>query len=303
MPVQAEAFFLPAAAPAGGQRFCIFHPARDGAGLPLARPKGQILYIHPFAEEMNKSRRMAALQARAMAGAGYAVLQIDLLGCGDSSGDFGDATWQAWVDDVLAGIAWLRARPSIGSQPFGEVPLWLWGLRAGCLLAVDAAHKLVDPCHFLFWQPPASGKLLLQQFLRLKVAGDLASGQAKGVMEGLRQQLANGGSVEIAGYTLASGLASGLEESLMAPPAAQAGGRVEWLEVSTRQPTDGSAANTTVSPVAEKAIALWRTQGIQVRSRVARGPAFWQTTEIEDAPDLIGQTLLALDATDSSGQT
>ena len=67
-----------------------------------------MVYIHPFAEEMNKARRMAALQSRALAAAGFDVLQIDLLGCGDSSGDFGDATWNDWVNDVVHGCRWLR---------------------------------------------------------------------------------------------------------------------------------------------------------------------------------------------------
>jgi alpha/beta superfamily hydrolase len=40
---------------------------------------------------MNKARRMAALQARALAALGYGVLLLDLHGCGDSSGDFGDS--------------------------------------------------------------------------------------------------------------------------------------------------------------------------------------------------------------------
>lgn len=47
--------------------------------------RGSIVYIHPFAEEMNKSRRMAALQARALTLAGFAVLQLDLIGCGDEA--------------------------------------------------------------------------------------------------------------------------------------------------------------------------------------------------------------------------
>ncbi|HEX6736185.1 MAG TPA: hydrolase 2, exosortase A system-associated, partial [Azonexus sp.] len=87
----------------GGQRFCLFHPAQDGVA------KGAVLYLHPFAEEMNKARRMAALQSRALAAAGYDVLQFDLLGCGDSSGDFADATWPAWREDVLAGYRHLRS--------------------------------------------------------------------------------------------------------------------------------------------------------------------------------------------------
>jgi len=78
-----EPFFLPASR---GERFCIFHPAAGAL-------RGAVLYLHPFAEEMNKSRRMAALQSRMLAARGIAVLQIDLFGCGDSSGDFGDASW------------------------------------------------------------------------------------------------------------------------------------------------------------------------------------------------------------------
>ncbi len=72
--------------------------------------RGAVVYVHPFAEEMNKSRRMAALQSRALAAAGFAVLQIDLLGCGDSSGDFGDASWDEWIDDVLLAVRWLRGQ-------------------------------------------------------------------------------------------------------------------------------------------------------------------------------------------------
>ena len=282
--MQAEVFFLPSSFPAGGQRFCVYHPT--------PRPRGLILYLHPFAEEMNKSRRMAAMQARAMAKAGFAVLQIDLLGCGDSSGDFGDATWDAWLDDAALGLQCLRSRAGeqIGShsQPLPGVPVWLWGLRAGCLLAVDAAKRMDEPCNFLFWQPPASGKTLLQQFLRLKVAGDLASGQSKGVMDEMRRQLANGGAVEIAGYLLGSGLANGLERSVVEPAAdAAPANRVEWIELSTR----GEAS---LSPVAQKTIAQWQSSGFATRSRIVQGPAFWQTTEIEDAPDLVNVTVQAL---------
>jgi uncharacterized protein len=293
--VQAEVFFLPSDFPAGGQRFCVFHPA--------AHPRGLVLYLHPFAEEMNKSRRMAAMQARAMAGAGYAVLQIDLLGCGDSSGDFGDASWEAWIDDAALGLKYLRTwaaqalepnsnDPLLPSARLAELPVWLWGHRAGCLLATDAAKRLNEACNFLFWQPAASGKALLQQFLRLKVAGDLASGQGKAVMDEARRQLAAGEAVEVAGYLLSAGLAAGLERSTLEPPivAGTPGSlarRLEWIEVSTRD-------DASLSPVAEKTVALWRAGQFVVRSQIARGPSFWQTQEIEDAPGLITQTLQAL---------
>jgi exosortase A-associated hydrolase 2 len=166
----------------------------------------------PFAEELNKSRRMAALQARAMAAAGYTVLQIDLLGCGDSSGDFGDATWEAWLADVELACDWLQQQTA--------TPLWLWGQRTGCLLANEAANRMQRPVNLLFWQPVVSGKQFLQQFLRLKLAAEILGGESKGVMERLRKQLQQGESVEVAGYLLSPALAAGLEkaELLLAAP-------------------------------------------------------------------------------------
>ena len=246
-----------------------------------------MLYIHPFAEEMNKARRMAALQSRALAQTGFAVLQMDLNGCGDSSGDFCDATWQGWVDDVLQGCHWLRER--LGKDEIqGDAPLWLWGLRAGCLLAVDAARQMNESCNFLFWQPPTAGKLLLQQFLRLKVAGDLIDGQAKGVMQVLRQQLAEDVPVEIAGYLMAPSLAVGLEQATLAPPTlATQAQRAEWFELSTRE-------DASLSPTSVQAMGQWQHAGFKTSSHIVQGPAFWQTTEIEDAPALIAATTVAV---------
>lgn len=289
MPDQPEAFFLPAGAAQttpSDQRFCIFYPAEGGASSGAAR--GLVLYMHPFAEEMNKARRMAALQARALAQAGYAVLQIDLLGCGDSSGDFGDASWQGWVGDVVQGCRWLRQHSKTPGAASGRVPLWLWGLRAGCLLAVEAARQLDEPCNFLFWQPPTAGRPLLQQFLRLKVAGDMLGGEGKGIMADMRRQLGSGASIEVAGYLLSPGLATGLEQATLRPPAhAVPVQRVEWLELSTRE-------GAGLSPVSAQTIGEWQQAGYTARSHIVTGPAFWQTTEIEDAPALIPATTTAL---------
>ena len=278
-----EAFFLPATQ---GQRFCLFYAAESGSHGGGVR--GLVVYIHPFAEEMNKSRRMAALQSRALAQAGFSVLQIDLLGCGDSSGDFGDATWQSWIADVVQGCHWLRNRSDKGDAAVDGPPLWLWGLRAGCLLAAAAANELTEDCNFLFWQPPATGKSLLQQFLRLKAAGGMLGGEGKGVMDRLRQEFSAGSSVEIAGYLLSSELASGLERAALVPPSRmERTSRLEWFELSTRQ-------DAGLSPAAAATIANWQQAGFRVDQHVASGPAFWQTSEIEDAPALLAATSAAL---------
>lgn len=265
MNTSADVFFLPAG---NEQRLCLFH-------APTGAPRGRLLYLHPFAEEMNKSRRMAALACRALADAGVAVLQMDLRGCGDSSADFGDASWADWQADVRLGLDWLDARVP-------GAPLWLWGLRAGCLLA---AADWGRPVNHLFWQPMTSGKLALQQFLRLKLAAEMASGAGKGLMEQMKTELAAGRPVEVAGYRLGAALASGLDAARLAPTGPP--GRVEWLEVSNRE-------DAVPAPASEQAIKSWSEAGWAVRPRIVQGPGFWATAEIELAPALIAATVEAL---------
>lgn len=258
-------FFLPAG---DEQRLGVFH-------APAGEPRSRLLYLHPFAEEMNKSRRMAALACRALAEAGHAVLQIDLRGCGDSSADFGDAAWADWQADVRLGLDWLDTHVP-------AAPLWLWGLRAGCLLGASDWGR---PVNYLFWQPMASGKLALQQFLRLKLAAEMAGGAGKGLMEQMKGELAAGQPVEIAGYRLAAPLAQGLEDTRLAPSGLP--GRVEWLELSSR-------ADAVLTPVSAQAIQAWQDAGWSVRSQLVQGPGFWATSEIEVAPALIAATVEAL---------
>ncbi|WP_298235080.1 hydrolase 2, exosortase A system-associated [uncultured Azohydromonas sp.] len=256
-----------------GRRFCLHHRAAGG------RPRARVLYLHPLAEEMNRSRRMAALQARALAGAGFEVLQIDLHGCGDSAGDFADASWQGWTADALQACEWLRAQP-------GAAPLWLWGLRAGALLAVEAAHALPVSCNLLLWQPPASGAAVLQQFLRLRLAEGLAQGQAGALMKTLRAQLDAGQAVEAAGYTVSPALAHGLQAATLVPVLPRAG-RLAWLELGGSEPA-------APSPAAQPLIDAWSRGGWQVHAQRVPGPPFWATAETETAPALLQATLQAL---------
>ena len=279
LPSPSTPFFLDDGA--GGQRLCVHYPVADAA------PRGQIVLLPPFAEEMNKSRRMTALAGRAFAAAGFEVLTIDLLGCGDSSGDFGDASWAHWRHDVRLALDWLDARAAPGADGV-KPPLWLWGLRAGALLAPAAFDALADrPLNLLLWQPMTAGKLQLQQFMRLRVAADLIGGQAKGAVQAMRDQLARGEPVEIAGYLLAPALAEGLEAAQLKPSARVR--RVAWLEVSPRE-------DATLTPAATMALEAWTAQGAEVRAAVCQGPSFWAATEIEEAPRLIEASLAALTA-------
>ena len=249
-----------------GSRLLVCHSPRG----PV---RGTVVYVHPFAEEMNKSRRMAALQARALAQAGWRVVQVDLLGCGDSSGEFGDAAWQDWVDDVQAVSRW--------AAEHGTGPLLLWGLRCGCLVAVEAARDLAIVSGLLFWQPTSSGKNVVQQFLRLELAAQMQSGGNKAVVEEMRARLGRGESVAVAGYDLSPEMASGLDRACLEP--LQRPLRVTWLEVA-------SNAEGALTPASEMAVQRWRQAGHHVEAASVRGPSFWNSAEIEEAPELIART-------------
>lgn len=271
-----EAFFhsLPHSAP-HSQRYCVWH-------TPNSAPKALVVYVHPFAEEMNKARRMAALQSRAFAQTQLAVLQLDLLGCGDSAGDFGDATWPHWVADVQAACDLARQLHARDWPNATCPPLWLWGLRAGSLLACAAAQDIVGPVNLLLWQPSLTGKSVLQQFLRLKVAAAMGQADTKGMAAQMRAELAANRHLEVAGYRLAPGLASGLDQAVLHAPAAPA--RVIWLETSARQ-------EPALLPASGAMVATWQAAGLQVQEQAVTGPAFWSTVEIEDAPALIAATI------------
>ena len=262
-------FFLPVGE---GTRFCLLHS-------PDQEPRGAVLYLHPFAEEMNKCRRMAALQSRSFASAGWSVLQIDLLGCGDSSGDFGDASWQAWLDDAITAASWLE-------RETGHAPAF-WGLRAGCLLAAQAADATGAAAGLVLWQPTLSGSRHLQQFLRLKMASGIAGQRDTDSIgpQGLRQKLLLGESVEVLGYTVSPALAMGLESAELTPP--RRGGNVAWLEI-------GSGAPSELPPASTTCVQKWTAAGHAVDARVVAGDAFWQTSEITESPDLIQVTTAAL---------
>jgi exosortase A-associated hydrolase 2 len=263
--VQIEPFFLDGP---NGPLFCI-HTVPE-------RPRGAVLYLPPFAEEMHKSRRMAALHARALAARGYAVLQPDLSGCGDSAGDFGDALWSGWLEDATRAQDWLVAA-------HGH-PVVLWGLRTGALLAADLAQRR-PAARLLLWQPVVDGSVFLNQFLRIRLASEMLSdGQAKNGNRRLLEALEAGESIEVGGYLLAPAMArelGALRLAGMAPTCP-----VSWFEVG---------GSTGVSPASRRVVDAWLDRGAIVDTEIIEGDPFWSTPEISVCTPLIDATLACLD--------
>lgn len=243
--------------------------------------RGGILVVPPFAEELNKSRRVISCTARRLAAHGWFVLQIDLHGCGDSAGDFADARWQTWRADVALAAKWFAARNIRLS--------WLWGIRLGAILATDALPQQAMPPGLLFWQPVTSGKQYLAQFLRLKATERrLAQDGDATTTASLRAQLAAGETLEIGGYLLHPELAHAIEAATLAVPAGYRG-EICWIEIA-------DAEGRALSPAAQATIERLQAQGCRLQTRTVSAAAFWQAVEIEDCPALTESTVRMLAA-------
>jgi exosortase A-associated hydrolase 2 len=261
---RAEALFLPVA---GGQRFCMYHAAAGQA-------RGALVYAHPFGDEMNRTRRLAAQQARALAAQGIAVLLLDLHGCGDSSGEFFDARWETWKDDLGLACAWLGERTGVRAG--------VWGARLGALLALDYAGSAPQPpARLVLWQPVLSGAAYMNHVLRLRVAGEMLAEGSGGNTRTLRAQLAAGNALEVGGYMIAPQLAAaldGVEAARLPLPACP----VHWFEVL--------AAGLAPGPAAARVADAWRARGIDLALAPVHCPPFWATQEIADCPQLLAAT-------------
>ncbi len=228
---------------------------------------------------------MVALQVRALAAAGFDVLQIDLFGCGDSSGDFADASWADWLADGQLGLDWLRK-----NLPGG---LWLWGVRCGALLASDIARRQVSETSLLFWQPVLSGANVVRDFLRLGVAGELMSGRGKEKLSDMRSQLAAGRTIEVAGYGLSAAMADQLSSVSLVCGSLYRSKRIFWLEI-------GSATQLSPPPATKTALAQLQAAGMAACYRAMPGAPFWQTGEIELVPALIDETVALMTGTENA---
>lgn len=264
---QTTAFFL---ARGDSSLFCLLHSPPHGIA-----PLGALVHVPAFGEEMNKARRALSIAARALAQHGWHILLLDLTGTGDSSGDFADAAWDAWLDDVCYAANWLQAQTRIA--------VGLWGLRSGCLLASEALPRLKCP-RLLFWQPQVSGETALGQFLRLRTMSRITSnGQSKESTKTLTDALEAGEAIEVAGYTLAPKLALGWRRARIEGPNF-ASRRVTWLEVSQSNPPS-------LTPVSETCVASMRAHGATVDARAVHGLSFWMTQEIDECRALTAATV------------
>ena len=272
-----RAFFLPTYT---GRLAAIYHAPQPGAAHHR-----DIVYAHPFGHELFSSRPVTAWLWRRLAAHGIGVLALDLPGCGDSEGDFADARWDTWNAALQCGIDWLS---------LSRRPLTLCGLRLGAALALDAARDSRAAIErIILLQPVLSGEEMLTQFLRLRVAfsglRDLPQKIEKTKREtthDLRNRLAAGELLEVAGYEIAPELARAIDRVVIPQSGAPAKTPIVWLETVAEADADPP-------PASRAACTAWHARGFDVTMRTVPCKPYWVHTRAEVTEyEALAQTLL-----------
>ena len=244
-------------------------------------PIGDVLLVPAFAEEMNRCRSMVTMQAHALAAFGMGTLVLDMRGTGDSPGEFEQADWQGWSDDLQCGLRWLREH--------GNGCRTLWGVRLGALMAAQLAARDSGIDKLLMWMPVVNGKTYWTQFLRIRIASEMGLPNGVKSTEALRQQSAAGHVVEASGYLVGPILAKQLDSLEMPPAENLIGKTIAWFEV-------GSSADAPMPRANAKLVGELQSKGVHITMTQVVGAPFWQVHEREVAPLLVESSTLAVKA-------
>ncbi len=199
------------------QLYLVHHAAAAGASARAA-----VVLAGPMTLERTHGSLSWVRWARTLALNGYEVFRFDYRGVGESTGAFSAQTFASWQDDLNAVIELARQQTSL--------KVAVVGLRLGALLARTAfdAH-LADA--FITWDAPVSGKTMLMDMLRRKLAADYMefSGGEKKTRDDYVRELESGHTVEVEGYHWTKELWHSAAAYTFANPERLSG---EWMSVS-----------------------------------------------------------------------
>lgn len=159
-----------------------------------ARPLGCVV-VHPFMEERQDSHGVLRDLAVRLAGQGFPALRFDLYGCGDSEGEWEEATVARWRGDVVAAAGALRAEA-------GVEEVALVGLRFGATLAALSAEA-AGARRVAMVQPVVRGDAYVMELLLAHLSAEMVLHRRVGTTrEALAAELEAGRSVNLFGYHL-----------------------------------------------------------------------------------------------------
>jgi pimeloyl-ACP methyl ester carboxylesterase len=199
-----------------------------------------ILIIPGFADTAVGPHNMHVAMARALAGAGFAVLRFDYRGQGESDGDFRRFTAQSGLDDARRALAALRTRPGVDASRLAVIGFSLGGALA-CELAAE--HREIEALALL--APVAYPQKVFRAFFTDQ---QLAEAEAQGWMDWLGWSVGSAFLPSLAGLDPLAALTRSQAAALVihgtadteVPPSngeayAAHGAAIEWLKGGDHQ--------------------------------------------------------------------
>ena len=141
---------------------------------PQVRRAAGIVLCPALGYEYMSSYRACRMLAERLAAIGFDTLRLDYDGTGNSAGDPEDPDrTNAWVRSVVRAIAEARQLSSFG-------PIALIGLRAGALLALQAAAAAGGVERLVLWSPFSSGRAFVRELKAItRLSGHDEPGEAE----------------------------------------------------------------------------------------------------------------------------
>lgn len=240
-----------------------------------------VVFVPPFAEEMNKSRRMVTLLSQALAQQNISTYCFDLYGTGDSQGEFEQASWSLWKADLKEIL--LRVNSIHPGAAIHLVALRLGGLLVNDCLNTYPLLQQLNLALLCYWNPVFKPQQYINQFLRMRLAADMINaGNSENSLPQIRQSLVEQGTTEVAGYTLSQQLVAEIEAAQCRLPACFDSLPLSFFEVSL------SGAHT---PALLNSLKQVREEQNNMSNYALQGAPFWRAQEITLCPALIEGTL------------
>ena len=260
-----------------------FIPGRKGQLFAMHRPPEKIgphsecfVLAPSFAEEMNRCRYMCTLLAQGITKHGHGYLSVDPYGTGDSAGEFVDANWETWCEDLIAACDYART--------LGYSRITLFGIRIGALLVLDVAERITQLQRIILWQPVISGKTALTQFLRIRIAASLDREESGGTVADFEKELDAGQPIQVAGYDVSPALYRSIQ-------AASLENHLDFKAVPVAWFNTLASADRKTPQFEASFLERWRKENLRIKHFTVIGPSYWAVHERTLAPTLVDATV------------
>jgi len=229
--------------------------------------KQSVLFIPPFAEENNNSRKMHSAIARNLANEGFSVFMIDLFGTGDSEGQFVEADWDDWLENIR------QLFKNYLDNKFTK--LNILATRLGALMLVDLfGNESLDIDKWLLLQPVLKGKTFTKQLMRTKIAAMAFKGE-KCTQNDLQKNLVHQGLIEISGYQISQTMLD----------------KIESKSISDTLLDSKNVITIDTKPKAEDLTLLDKQNSMLINNKlIVQSPPFWSMPEYKISEHLIKLT-------------